>query len=66
MATTGADGFFTLAVDGSSVLLGNEKLLPNCLSARIIGDMITIAIAKKTTVVISAFDFCGRSVFYYT
>ena len=59
-ATSGADGRFTLVVS-TDIYPGNAKLLPNGLSARISGDLITVTIAKRSAVAVAMFDLTGKA-----
>jgi uncharacterized protein (TIGR02145 family) len=58
-AITGADGSFTLGAN-MGILPGNGKLLPNGLSARISGNLMTIMIAKPAVVEVATFDLDGK------
>jgi len=59
-ATTGTEGSFTL-VTSSEVLAGKSKSLPTGLSAGIYGNMLKVTIAGQSTVEVTAFDLCGKS-----
>ena len=57
-ATTGANGSFTLVP--TAILPGKDKLLPNGLSARISGNLMTLTIAERVAVEVATFDLTGR------
>jgi hypothetical protein len=59
-ATTGADGSFTLVVS-AAVLPVNGKLLPNGLSAKISGNMLSITIAERSVIEVATFDLNGKA-----
>ncbi|NLG18375.1 MAG: hypothetical protein GX556_13665 [Fibrobacter sp.] len=61
MATTGADGSFTIST--SAVILDNNaKRLQNSLSPKICGNLLILSIAKRSTVKVTAFNLKGKSI----
>jgi len=58
-ATTAADGSFTLGA--SAILHGNDRMLPNGLSAGITGNLMTVTIAERSAVEIATFDLTGKA-----
>jgi uncharacterized protein (TIGR02145 family) len=59
-ATSGSDGSFTLVITPTAILPGNSKSLPNGLSARISGNMLTLATSEQTALEIATFDLNGK------
>jgi uncharacterized protein (TIGR02145 family) len=62
MDTTGSDGHFTIAITPTFNIPGNCTSLPNGLSARISGNMLTVATSEKTALEVETFDIGGKSV----
>ena len=60
-ATTGADGSFTLIIS-NAILPGNNKPLPNGLSARVSGNMLHLTIVEQSAVEVAIFDISGKLV----
>jgi uncharacterized protein (TIGR02145 family) len=60
-ATSGSDGSFTLVITPTAILPSNGKSLPNGLSARISGTMLTLAAFEQTALEIATFDLNGKA-----
>ena len=57
--TTGADGSFTLVA--TAIIPVKGKLLPNGMSARISGNLMTVTVAERSAVEIATFDLTGKA-----
>jgi uncharacterized protein (TIGR02145 family) len=60
--TTDANGRFTLVIGSTALLPGNSTSLPNGLSARISGNMLTVTTSEQTALEVATFDLGGKSV----
>lgn len=58
--TTGADGSFTLVVEGTGIHPDNSKRLPNSQPAVITSNSMNVTIAKRSLVEVETFDLRGK------
>lgn len=58
-ATSGPDGRFTI-VTSTAIISGNSRTLPNSLSVRISGNILTVTIAEQTALEVATFDLNGK------
>jgi uncharacterized protein (TIGR02145 family) len=62
MDTTGSDGHFTIVTTPTTNIPGNCTSLPNGLSARISGNMLSVTTSERTALEVVTFDLGGKSV----
>ena len=60
--TTDGNGSFSLAIGTTGIIPEPGNLLPNGLSARISGNLMTVTIVERSAVEVAAFDLNGKAI----